>query len=83
MLLYKRVPELQIKGSYHFQIGRPEILLCYVRSLPKSCKSGLMEFIDVHRYESRSVEIKKVRHAHFHVTFSYIIMYILQIYVAS
>jgi len=32
---------------------------------------------------SRSVEIKKVRGAHFHVTFSYIIMYILQNYVAS
>jgi len=32
---------------------------------------------------SRGVEIKKVRGAHFHVTFSYIIMCILQIYVSK
>jgi len=57
MLSYERVPELQIKWSYHFEICRPDILLCYIRSFPESCKSVLMIFLP-HLQDAASCKIE-------------------------
>ena len=62
-----------------FVVSSP-LFRCLLSSLSSS---PLLSFVVSSIVISHGVEIKKARGDHFHVTFSYIIMYILQIYVAS